>query len=73
MQNDCMDGRNIRSLATEILKRRTGEEKPFSRDWLMDFRNRHKNSIQKVSAESVDDDRGNINIDDVNRYISNIE
>ena len=73
MQNDCMDGRNIRSLATEILKRRTGEEKPFSRDWLMDFRNRHKNSFQKVSAESVDDDRGNINIDDVNRYISNIE
>ena len=73
MQNDCMDGRNIRSLATEILKRRTGEEKPFSRDWLMDFRNRHKNSIQKVSAESFDDDRGNINIDDVNRYINNIE
>ena len=73
MQNDCLDGRGIRLLATKIYKRSTGEEKPFSRDWLMDFRNRHKDTIEKVSAESVGDDRGNIDIEDVNRYISEIE
>ena len=68
MQNDCMSGKEIRILAAELYKKRTGEIKEFSRDWLMDFKNRYKDTIEKVSAASIDDLRAYFSIEEVNRY-----
>ena len=73
MQNDCMSGKEIRILAAELYKKRTGEIKEFSRDWLMDFKNRYKNTIEKVSAASIDDLRANFSIEEVNRYFDMID
>ena len=52
--------------------RRTGVKKQFTRDWFMDFKNRKKETIEKVSASSIDDERANISIEDVNRYFDQI-
>ena len=38
----------------------------------MDFKNRKKETIEKVSASSIDDERANISIEDVNRYFDQI-
>ena len=72
IQNDCLTGKEIRALATELYERRTGVKKQFTRDWFMDFKNRKKETIEKVSASSIDDERANISIEDVNRYFDQI-
>ena len=48
---------------------RTGPQKEISRDLLMDFRIRKKESIQKVPACFLEEDRVNISIEIVNQYI----
>ena len=39
----------------------------------MDFKERHKDEIQKVTAESLEEERANISIESVNRYINEVE
>ena len=68
-----MTGKNIRLAAAQLYKARTGVDKFFTRDWLFDFRTRHKDSIEKVIACSLDDERSNISPDDVERYITDVE
>lgn len=52
-----------------INKRRTWDDKMFTRDCLMGLRERNKNLIEKDSTDSADDDKGSIDIDDDNNYI----
>lgn len=73
MSNDCLDGKGIRLVASQIYHRKTGIEKVFSRDWFMDFKERHKEEIKKVTAESLEEERANISIESVNRYINEVE
>lgn len=73
LQNDCLTGKEIRKIASDLYHKRTGTLKEFSRDWIMDFRNRQKDNIEKVSASSVDENRANISIDEVNRYLSQVD
>lgn len=73
LQNNCMCGREIREKAAEIFKFRTQIDRIFTRDWLYDFRERHRNEIQKVYADCVDDDRAQISIDEVEQYFKSIE
>ena len=73
IQNDCLTGKNIRLHAAQLYKARTGIDKFFTRDWLLDFKTRHQDSIEKVIACSLDDERSNISPDDVERYITDVE
>lgn len=38
-----------------------------------DFKNRHKDEIDKVSADSLEENRADISLDEVNRYIDEVE
>ena len=73
ISNDCWTGKNIRLEAAEVFKARTGSIREFTRDWLLDFKMRHHNSIEKVTCTSLDNERSNISIADVDKYISEIE
>lgn len=73
IENNCLTGKEIRLAAAQLYKARTGSEKYFTRDWLHDFKTRHQDSIEKVIACALDDERSNISPDDVERYITSIE
>lgn len=73
LQKDCWEGKDIRSAASDIYKTRTGIDRSFSSDWMRDFRERHKNLIEKVIADSLEEDRSQISLDEVNQYIHDIE
>ncbi|OHT02588.1 hypothetical protein TRFO_06987 [Tritrichomonas foetus] len=70
--NDCFSGKDIRDIASELYKKRTGIDKSFSRDWLCDFRKRHEELIVRVKADSIDDSRSNISLDEVETYLTMI-
>ncbi|OHT08675.1 hypothetical protein TRFO_22767 [Tritrichomonas foetus] len=72
-QNDCLTGKDIRDIAADIYKRRTHEDRSFSRDWLSDFRQRYSEVIIRVKCESLDESRSNLSIEAVESYISTIE
>lgn len=48
MQNDCINGKGILSIAREINARRTGIQKQISLDGLMDIRERQKIQEKKI-------------------------
>ncbi len=73
VDNDCLTSRDLRLLAAELLKIRTGEERSFSREWSRNFLRRHSDQIDKTKASAVDDDRANIDLDEVKRYIQQVE
>lgn len=73
IENDCLTGKGIRLAAAQLYKARTGFDKFFTRDWLLDFRTRHQDSIEKVIACSLDEERSNISPDDVERYIHDVD
>ncbi len=70
---DCWTGKDIRNYASHIYEKRTLITKVFTRDWIHDFKNRHKDEIDKVSADSLEENRADISLDEVNRYIDEVE
>ena len=70
---DCWESIYIRNYASEIYSKRTSIEKTFTRDWMNDFKSRHKNSIEKVKADSLEENRAQISIEEVNRYFGEID
>lgn len=73
LQNDCWDGKDIRNAASQMFHERTCVERVFSRDWLRDFRSRHKDQIEKIKADSLEEKRANISISEVENYFNEIE
>ena len=73
IDNDCLTSSDIRELAETIYKERTGIFKPFTKDWCHDFVQRHYDEIEKTRAPCLTNERAAINIDEVNRYIAEIE
>ena len=73
IDNDCLTSGDIRELAEEIYKQRTGISKPFTRDWCLHFKARHKDEIEKINAPCLENERASLSINEVNRYISEIE
>lgn len=73
VDNNCLSGQDIRNLAEEIYKQRTGITKLFTRDWCRDFSRRHSESIEKVKTDSLDDKRASIDPIKVEEYISEVE
>lgn len=73
VDNDCLTTRDIRDVAAEVYKQRTGEERSFSRDWIRNFIRRHSDEVDKVKTCSVDDDRANIDLNEVKTYIETID
>lgn len=73
VNNDCLTSRDIRDMASDIYKIRTGDERSFSRDWARNFLRRHSDELDKIKTCSVDDDRANIDLEEVKRYISQVE
>lgn len=71
--NDFFTSRDVRDIASEIFKEPTGDERSFSRDWVRNFLKRHADEIDKIKTCSVDDDRANIDLEEVNTYIETIE
>ena len=73
VDNDCLTSLDVRDIASKILNERTGDERSFSRDWVRNFLKRHADEIDKIKTCSVDDDRANIDLEEVNTYIETIE
>ena len=73
LQKDCWEGKDIRDAASDLYKTRTGIDRSFTSDWMRDFRERHENSIEKVIADSLEEDRSQISLEEVNQYIHDIE
>lgn len=68
-----MRGKGIQSVAGDLFEDRTDTTKSFSRDWMHDFRERHKDSIAKVIDDGLETDRSQISDKEVNLQISDIE
>lgn len=68
-----MTGKEILRIASDFYHKRTSTLKEISREWIIDFRNRHKYNIEKVSASTVDENRANISIDEMNCYLEQVE
>lgn len=73
INNDCLTGKNVRDLASNLYRNRTTKIREFSRDWCWKFLQRHSDKIAKVSASSIDDSRASIDLNEVERYIHEIE
>ena len=73
LNNDCMSGKDIRQAAAELYKDRIGTDRSFSRDWFCDFKRRHHNDLEKVKAPSIEDARADLSIEEVEKYINEIE
>lgn len=73
LHNSCLNGKDIRNLASDIFKRRTTLTHEFTRDWCHDFIRRHNDKISKTKADCLDNDRASINPAEVERYIADIE
>ena len=73
LDNDCLTGYEIREIASTLYKDRTSIERNFSRDWFRDFIRRHSSVIKKQKAQSLEEERSNISLNEVQRYIRDIE
>ncbi|KAH0790775.1 putative transposase [Histomonas meleagridis] len=71
--NSCLTGKEVRDIASEVYKKRTGIDRDFSRDWCFNFCKRHQDRITKVKVSCVDEERASIDIAQVHQYIANIE
>lgn len=68
--NDCLTSWDIRDMASDIYKIKTCKERSFSRDWARIFLRRHFDELEKIKTCSIDDDRANIDLEEVQRYIA---
>ena len=72
LQSQCMCGADVRNIASEIYKTRTGIQHVFDRFWFRDFLRRHADVIAKKKCASVDDDRGSLDRAEIENYIHEI-
>lgn len=68
----CMSSHEVRELASELNKKRTLINKPFDRFWFRRFLIRNEDTIGKKKCPSVDDDRGELSIDLIEKYIEDV-
>ena len=73
INNDCLTGKDVRELASQLYQERTKDIRDFNRDWCWKFMKRHQDKIAKVSASSIEDNRAQIDPNEVERYIQEIE
>lgn len=73
LQKDCWSGKDIRVTAAEMYENRTGIARCFNRNWMRDFRERHKDYIEKVITNAIETPRAQISGDEVEKYIRDIE
>ena len=68
----CLTGTDIRNIAAELYRKRTGIQHVFDRFWSRDFIRRHADCIAKKKCPSVDDDRGSLDREQIEEYIRNV-
>ena len=69
---NCMRGKDVKEMAQKLYFIRTGEERAFGKDWFYRFLLRYNNIVGKMKATSVDENRGSLSLDAINKYIIDI-
>ncbi|OHT02774.1 hypothetical protein TRFO_30039 [Tritrichomonas foetus] len=73
LNHDCCTGKEVRDIVAEMFMKKTGKHITINRNWLKNFRQRHSDNLCKVKTNSVDDQRANMSVEEVEAYIQNIE
>ena len=72
LDSACMNGTAVRLLASDLYFKRTLIKHIFDRFWFRDFMKRHSDTISKKKCLSVDDERGSLDREQIERYIAAI-
>ena len=72
LKSECMCGQDVRDLASELYKARTKVNRVFDRFWFRGFLRRYADIISKKKCPSVDDERGSLSREQIEKYIIDI-